>query len=153
MPSPIPSPSPARGREHEEKEYKVKPQVNGSVLQHVREMRKNPTEAEEYLWKFLRFDQLGVRFRRQNPVRGRILDFYCDKAKLGIEVDGSIHDDSTQKENDAIRTDEMNNEGIEIIRFINEEVLHDIENVLHSIRSYVCSPPLAGEGLGVGEVV
>jgi very-short-patch-repair endonuclease len=65
------------------------------------ELRHNMTSAEKLLWQELRANKLGVHFRRQQIIAGFIVDFYCHKADLVVEVDGDIHD--FQKEEDALR--------------------------------------------------
>ena len=66
-----------------------------------RELRRNMTPVEKILWNELRANKLGVHFRRQQVIAGFIVDFYCHKAALVIEVDGDIHD--LQKEEDERR--------------------------------------------------
>lgn len=153
--SPIPIPSPGGGREYgqsEERQLKRNPSIHGSVLAHAREMRRVPTEAENILWEALRFDQLGTRFRRQHPVGDMILDFYCHDTKLGIEVDGPIHEKIQQREQDEDRELKLwDDYGISIIRFSNEEVLHHLPSVVVKIKQFIQSPPPPGEGPGVGE--
>ncbi len=62
------------------------------ILGYARGMRKNPTQAEELLWQELRGRKLNnLKFRRQQHMKGYILDFYCDAVRLGVEVDGAIH--------------------------------------------------------------
>lgn len=99
--------------------------ISESLLNNARNLRKDSTEAEEVLWTFLRNRKLsGHKFRRQQPLEGFILDFYCDAAKLGVEVDGSIHFLKEISEYDEQRTLFLKEFGIEIIRFSNEEVLN-----------------------------
>src|SRR5688572_23728698 len=75
--------------------------VSDALLGNARSMRKFSTEAELKLWNCLRNHKLdGYKFRRQQPLQGFILDFYCDKAKLGVEVDGGIHSLKEQAEYD-----------------------------------------------------
>src|SRR5688572_26149745 len=75
------------------------------LLQNARELRKNSTEAEEMLWSFLKDRKLNnLKFRRQQPLEGFILDFYCDQSKLGVELDGSIHSLKEVAEYDEQRT-------------------------------------------------
>lgn len=135
-----------------------------SLLQNARALRENSTEAEEMLWSFLRNRKLnGLKFRRQQPMEGFILDFYCDQVKLGVEVDGGIHSLKKIQEYDEQRTCFLKEFGIEIIRFSNDVVLKDTERVLSEIKkktesriSEVPSPrpadtPLPGErGRGEG---
>jgi len=113
----------------------VEVQLPPQLLAHARELRQNQTEAEEFLWQILRNRQLNnLKFRRQHPLRvGFILDFYCAEAKLGIELDGGYHNTAEQQEYDKARTESINEYGINIIRFTNEEVLEDTENVLKKI--------------------
>ena len=147
------------GENEEECGYYRKKPLHGGMLQHARDMRKQPTPAEERLWKELRFDQLGVRFRRQHPLEGMILDFYCHEAKLGIEVDGGIHDTEGQEERDYEREEKLLFEhSIRLLRFQNEEVLKNTKKVLQTIQKHVQeqlhkhSPsPRGGGGKGVGE--
>jgi very-short-patch-repair endonuclease len=115
----------------------VEVQLPSGLLANARELRQNQTEAEEFLWQILRNRQLNnLKFRRQHPLKaGFILDFYCAEMKLGIELDGGYHNTTEQQELDAERTKIINEYGINIIRFTNEEVLEDIENTLKKIIS------------------
>lgn len=111
---------------------------SSELIERCRELRKNPTEAESLLWDQLRHNQLnGWKFRRQHPMIGFILDFYCSKVRLGIELDGEVHKNPEQLEIDEERTLELNDHGIEIIRFWNSEVVNSIENVLARISRVI----------------
>jgi len=100
----------------------------------ARDLRKRMTPAEELLWQRLQGNQLdGWHFRRQHPVGRFIVDFFCAKAKLVVEVDGPIH--KQQRAYDQERTKLLEIErGYRVIRFTNDEVLNDIESVLQRIR-------------------
>jgi len=136
--------------------------VSDGLLKNARDLRKEMTKAEELLWSYLRDRKLaGFKFRRQQPMEGFILDFYCDVAKLGIELDGSIHSLKEVKDYDEQRTQFLNQFGIEIIRFSNEDVTNKTDEVLKNIRQNIeerLSPsprpldtPLPGErGRGEG---
>ena len=102
----------------------------------AKDLRKSMTEAEEILWKHLRNNKLdGLKFRRQHPLDIFIADFYCHQKKLIIELDGEIHDNLEQKEYDEGRTFELEEKGFKILRFRNEEVINDIEDVLSRIKN------------------
>jgi very-short-patch-repair endonuclease len=105
----------------------------------ARELRKESTEAEKKLWKYLRDRRfLNNKFRRQHIIDRFIVDFYCPEAKLAIELDGSIH--LQQKDYDLLRQNAIENAGIKILRFKNREVLNDIKNVLISIKNHLPHP-------------
>ncbi|MCA4897015.1 MAG: endonuclease domain-containing protein [Cytophagales bacterium] len=105
------------------------------ILGHAREMRKNPTKAEQLLWRALRGRNLSdLKFRRQQPMKGYILDFYCEAARLGVEVDGEIHLGERQKRYDQERTEYLAEYGIKILRFKNEEIINTIMEVLNTIE-------------------
>jgi very-short-patch-repair endonuclease len=110
------------------------------LLDKAREMRKNPTEAESVLWNYLSDNKMGTHFRRQHPVYGYIPDFISLKDKLIIEVDGGYHLEGEQPEVDAERTKYLNEEGFIVLRFTNEEVLCDIDNVLEEIEGVLDTP-------------
>ena len=93
------------------------------------------TPAEKLLWQELRADKLGVHFRRQQVIAGFIVDFYCHKAALDIEVDGDIHD--LQQEEDAKREKALGQTGLRIIRFRNNEVLKNLSAVLRKIKELI----------------
>ena len=106
---------------------------NSEVVQQVaREMRREMTPAEAVLWGALRNRALGVKFRRQHPVGRFVLDFWCPDLRLAVEVDGDVHD--SQQERDAERTRVLAAYRCRVIRFRNEEVLHDLPSVLQRIR-------------------
>jgi very-short-patch-repair endonuclease len=80
---------------------------------------------------------MGLQFRRQHPINRFIADFYCAKIKLVIEVDGSVHELSENKEYDIERSEILNDFGITVIRFSNEQVINKIENTLKTIEDNV----------------
>jgi very-short-patch-repair endonuclease len=94
------------------------------LLTNARNMRKSPTDAEKKLWSILRSRALcGFKFRRQHPIGGHVLDFYCVESHLAIELDGSQHADADALENDAQRTRRLAELGVRVIRFWNHELL------------------------------
>lgn len=109
--------------------------VTKEKLQRARELRCEMTPAEKILWNELRGNKLGVHFRRQQIIAGFIVDFYCHKVGLVIEVDGDIHD--LQQEEDARREKVLQEMGLQIVRFRNEEVEKDWAGVLSKIRELV----------------
>jgi very-short-patch-repair endonuclease len=105
------------------------------LFENARDLRKSETESEKILWNALRSRRCeGLKFRRQHPVKQFILDFYCHEYLLGIEVDGSVHENEDTKEYDLNRTAELENLGINIIRSRNEEVLNNMTEVLRKIQ-------------------
>ena len=108
------------------------------VFENAKELRKSQTEAEKALWGVLRSRRCGgLKFRRQHPIKDFILDFYCHEYLLGIEVDGSVHENDVANEYDLNRTAELEFLGITILRFKNEEVLTDLSKVLTEIMNKV----------------
>jgi very-short-patch-repair endonuclease len=97
-----------------------------------RRLRNEMTHAEKELWHLLRGRQVSsIKFRRQHPYGNYILDFFSLGIKLVIEIDGGQHGEHT--EYDAIRTKELQSGGFQVLRFWNNEVLHDIEAVKEKI--------------------
>ena len=97
-----------------------------------RHLRKRATPAEVILWEEIRNRKLGgLKFRRQYPALGFILDFYCAERSLGIELDGSIHD--FQEEYDKWREKVILEKGIRIVRFSNQEIVENLEEVKRKI--------------------
>jgi very-short-patch-repair endonuclease len=120
------------------------------LFRYAQEMRKNPTESEKVLWNILRkFRNEGYIFRRQHPVDIFIADFFCHKLKLVIEVDGSVHESDQAMEYDDGRSGELEKYGLNIIRFTNEQVLKEPDNVTLQIKNFIAtltSPSPPGEG-------
>ena len=95
-------------------------------------MRGASTDAERKLWRHLRNRQLeGLKFRRQVPLFGFYADFFCESANIVVELDGGQH--ATQTEWDGNRTKVLQEAGIHVLRFWNNEVLENIEGVLAEI--------------------
>ena len=107
------------------------------LFKRAEELRKFSTDVENIMWGFLKGNTLGVKFRRQHPLLFYIADFYCHKLKLVIEIDGSIHNKQDVKINDIIRQKEIEQLGIKVIRFTNEQILKTPEVILESIMSTV----------------
>ncbi|MCE5347171.1 MAG: endonuclease domain-containing protein [Bacteroidales bacterium] len=108
------------------------------IFKKAKELRKEETEAEKILWTRLNKNQMmGLQFRRQHPINKFIADFYCAKIKLIIEVDGSIHEIPENQAYDIGRSEILNDFGITVIRFSNEQVINEIESTIKEIERNV----------------
>jgi very-short-patch-repair endonuclease len=115
--------------------------ANERLTRFARAMRAEPTDAERKLWSLLRFKALeGYRFRRQRPVAGYILDFYCPAKRLAIELDGGQHSDARQARYDQIRSARLNKSGVRVLRFWDDEVLKHPDAVAEEILRELEAP-------------
>ncbi len=137
------------------REYLLHLNADGGIFEKARVLRSGMTEAEKILWNELKDRKLkGLKFRRQHPVLRYIGDFYCHEKRLIIEVDGGIHDQERTSEQDLNRTAELNRFGISVIRFRNEQVFNQLDQVLCEIVKHIesmasrNSPSPSGEGVG-----
>ena len=104
----------------------------------AKKLRDHQTEAELFLWSQLNnLKYLNVRFKRQHPVLYFVADFYCHKARLVIELDGGYHDIPEQYMYDKEREQELEDLGLKVIRFSNEQVLFHIVNSLKVIKEVI----------------
>ncbi|MEO6548101.1 MAG: methionine--tRNA ligase subunit beta [Ferruginibacter sp.] len=135
------------------------PSVYGLLKEFVTEHRSNPTAAEDILWQVLRGKKLdGYKFRRQHIVGSFIADFVCLAKRLIIEVDGLIHQTPENTISDEERTTALNRLGFEVIRFTNEEVIKQTDEVFNKILHKLVeknsnvseskNPPSGGRGAG-----
>lgn len=97
--------------------------------------RYEPTTAELRLWECLKGKRLGVKFRRQHIIQDFIVDFVCLDEMLIIEVDGEYHTTEQQQNEDKQREECLTHFGYRILRFTNDEVLYQIDDVLNRIKS------------------
>ena len=109
--------------------------VTKAKLQRARELRRDMTPGEKTLWQELRASKLGIHFRRQQIIAGFIVDFYCHKAALVIEVDGDIHD--LQQVEDASREKVLQEMGLRVVRFKNEKVVKNLSEVVMKIKELI----------------
>jgi very-short-patch-repair endonuclease len=108
-----------------------------SAYEYARSLRKKQTAAEAKLWQVLRNKKLdGLKFRRQHAFDNYILDFYCHEIQLAVEVDGEIHNDPEVAAYDAVRTKNLNEKNIAVLRFANSEVVNDIKSVVTKIKEW-----------------
>ena len=107
---------------------------NRTLSDRRKELRRNQTKAEEILWFELRNNKLGEKFKRQHSIGGYIADFYCQKYKLIIELDGGIHNQSESRKNDIVRDNFFTELGYKILRFQNSEVENNVDKVLGEIN-------------------
>src|SRR5437016_5666666 len=114
---------------------KEKPQYNlAEKMAFARQMRKAPTQTEAILWDHLRKNQVGYSFQRQRVIYGYIVDFWCPKARLAIEVDGSVHEKQEVMANDEQKEQALASYNIALLRFSNDEVLLHLKIVLANIK-------------------
>ncbi|MEF3279974.1 MAG: DUF559 domain-containing protein [Elusimicrobiota bacterium] len=110
------------------------------MVKFSRQLRKNMTEAEKKLWRYLRnYNLEGLKFRRQHVIGNYIVDFVNFEKKIIIELDGGQH--NIYKKKDRIRDSWLEEQGFKVLRFWDNEVLKNIEGVLEVIRSEVLSSP------------
>ena len=116
---------------------------NKTLTEKAQKNRKNPTPAEQKLWhEILQSKRLDdLKFTRQKPLDEYIVDFYCAKLMLAIEIDGDTH--AGQKQYDKDRTKNLNKFGVEVIRYTNAEVLNNLEGVYQDLHKRISArkPP------------
>ena len=108
----------------------------------ARALRRESTAAENLLWQYLRRNTLGIRFRRQHPIGPYVLDFFCYKLNLCIELDGDVHQAPLAYERDNMRTSYLNQQGITVLRYNNEVVYQNAEAIIQSIVNFAKRPTL-----------
>jgi very-short-patch-repair endonuclease len=111
---------------------------NKNLKGYSKSLRVNMTESEKLLWKKIRGKQLkGYQFYRQKTISNYIVDFYCPKAKLVIELDGGQHYSSEGKAKDRERDGYMKGIGLRVLRFSDKEVFKNTQGVLERIWGYL----------------
>src|SRR5258708_28397187 len=130
--------------------------VRAQQRKRAKSLRRTMTRAETLLWRYLKAHHVdGLGFRRQVPIRGYIADFVCHSALLIVELDGESHDFESRQRGDARRDLWFRSEGYTVLRFINEDVLTNLEGVVAAIREASArgpasppppSPPPKGAG-------
>lgn len=132
------------------------PRASRELIARARQLRREATTAESLLWELLRDRRLlGRKFRRQHPIGQFIADFFCDDARLIIEIDGAVHREPTQQERDRLREEILREHGFAILRFTNEQIFDRTEQVLQEIAAYVTAhsyehPSPLSQSLGRG---
>ena len=123
------------------------------IFQKAEELRNRMTPAEEVLWKLIHINEWKLKFRRQHPISNYVADFYCHKLKLVIELDGGIHEQEEVKKYDQARETHLKEFGLTVLRFKNEQVLKNSNEVLKHIAQIIAqlsSTPLGGGDGGSG---
>ena len=116
----------------DERTTRRRPRVTTETRDRAKKLRTEATFPERLLWSRLRANQVGgLHMRRQHPVGPYILDFLCADAKLVIELDGRSHDDREQY--DAARTAYLQGLGMRVVRFSDDEVLNNLNEVVRRI--------------------
>lgn len=106
--------------------------VSRALRERSKELKQNMTPAETALWERLRANRCnGLHFRRQQVIGRYIADFYCHRLGLVIELDGAVHDGRIEV--DAVRDKELSERNLKVIRFRNEEVVGNLDEVLNRI--------------------
>jgi acetylglutamate kinase len=121
------------------------------IFQKAEELRNRMTPAEEVLWKLIHINQWKLKFRRQHPISNYVVDFYSHSIRLVIELDGGIHDIEEVKRHDELREKDLEELGLTVLRFKNDEVFKNRKAVLEKIAKTIGmlqSPPLGDGGSG-----
>jgi adenine-specific DNA-methyltransferase len=120
---------------------KTRGKTTSKTVHTARAQRYQPTPAEQKLWSALRDRHLaGLKFRRQHPFGPYVLDYFCVEHQLEVEADGGIHLAPDQQDHDANRAEYLQEHGVRILRFTNEEIMNDFYNVLKRIAQATCPP-------------
>lgn len=105
-----------------------------TLIEFARKLRQDATDPEALLWACLRGRRMNNRkFRRQHPVEPYVLDFYCADLKLAIELDGGQHNTTEGRQHDKAREAFLRSQGIETLRFTNDEMMRNTDGVLNMI--------------------
>jgi very-short-patch-repair endonuclease len=116
----------------------MKVTYDSKLKEYARHLRNNSTNAEIKLWMQLKGKQMhGYDFHRQKPIGNYIADFFCNKLRLVVEIDGSTHDFDEVQQKDRNKQDFLNKLGITVLRFTNKEVMTSVFQVVQTIEDYI----------------
>jgi len=119
---------------------------NKDLKEHSRDLRRNMTEAEKLIWSRIRKKQVkDYQFYRQRIIGNYIVDFYCPKAGLIVELDGGQHYHPEDLKKDTLRDDYMESLGLKILRFSNNEIFGNLDAVMEKICACLNPPLKKGE--------
>jgi len=122
-----------------------RPYPDATKLARARALRREPTPAERHAWTLLRNRGiLGLKFKRQHPLKRFFADFYCPALRLVIELDGAPHRDPAQADYDAARTEWLEARGYRVMRLANRELSRAILEEL--LRRFIVPPLPTGRG-------
>uniref|UniRef100_UPI003A93C2CE endonuclease domain-containing protein n=1 Tax=Parasphingorhabdus sp. TaxID=2709688 RepID=UPI003A93C2CE len=113
------------------------------LLEYAKQSRREMTEPETRMWLQLRAKRFrGIKFRKHKVIGNYIVDFSSRKPMLVIEIDGDTH--AGRKEYDGVRANFLEQQGYQVVRFTNEEVMHNLEGVLEALATTISemAPPL-----------
>ena len=111
------------------------PTEYGLLKENARSNRKNMTEAESVFWALVKGGALGQRCLRQHIIGDYIVDFLFRKSRVIVEIDGGYHFTAEQQKADAQRTEWLESKGYKVVRFTNEQVLCDTDNIINELKS------------------
>jgi type I restriction enzyme M protein len=157
LPSPSGRGAGGEGTGSEAVQTHSKPSLPEDLLAFARQLRQQSTDAEQWLWQALRDRRMaGMKFRRQHPINPYVLDFYCHELKLAVELDGGQHNSDPGRARDRQRSRFLEQQGIRVLRFWNNQVFQEAEAVLEAIfravtvnRPSPLTPLPEGEGNGL----
>ena len=116
----------------------MKINYNPRLKEFARKLRNNSTRSEIRLWQYLKGKKMmGYDFHRQKPIEDYIVDFFCNKLKLAIELDGYTHTFEEIVEKDEIKQERLEKLGITVLRFSDEDIMKNMEGVLFVIRRFI----------------
>jgi very-short-patch-repair endonuclease len=114
--------------------------IDPALIEAAKQLRSQMTPEEKILWSHLRANQMaGLHFRRQQIIDGYIVDFYCHRAGLVVEVDGPIH--LRQKDYDRERDVHLISRGLKVVHIKNDEIEQNLESVLEKIHVILNQTP------------
>jgi very-short-patch-repair endonuclease len=104
------------------------------LRENARSNRKNMTEAESAFWSMVKNNAMGQRCLRQHVIGGYIVDFLFRKSKVIVEIDGGYHFTEEQQKEDSLRDEWLESRGYKVVRFTNEQILLDTENIINKLK-------------------
>ena len=111
---------------------------DGQLIDVARELRQHATEAEKIFWEAVRDRKFNkLKFRRQQPIKFYVVDFYCEKYKLIVELDGAVHDTEEAEYLDNERSLNLSKWGYKIMRFRNKDVFKNLPACLSKIQAAI----------------
>ncbi|HPR18718.1 MAG TPA: DUF559 domain-containing protein, partial [Candidatus Cloacimonadota bacterium] len=110
---------------------------NSKLKKRARKLRNDSTLSEVLLWREIKGKKLGYDFHRQKPIGNYIVDFYCPKLKLVIEIDGMSH--AGKLEYDSKRNNYLKNSGLNVLHILDEDIKKNLISVLEYLKNWIAS--------------